>query len=113
MASIDGKENHDAHNSRMEEKKPSTNQVSAKNSPSSQQQKFQCEKAATSSEQGQRKSTSYKTLQPGLQNPKDSARCHGNWISDGQNNDGTTEKGGSQTKVSELISDILNDIKNL
>ncbi|MBW0578945.1 hypothetical protein O181_118660 [Austropuccinia psidii MF-1] len=67
MASIDGKEEHDALNSRMEEKQPSTTQTSAKNSPSGQQQQFQREKAATSSEQGQRKGTSHKTLQPGLQ----------------------------------------------
>ncbi|MBW0583806.1 hypothetical protein O181_123521 [Austropuccinia psidii MF-1] len=38
MASIDGKEEHDAPNSRMEEKQPSTTQKSAKNSPSGQQQ---------------------------------------------------------------------------
>ncbi|MBW0494485.1 hypothetical protein O181_034200 [Austropuccinia psidii MF-1] len=36
MASIDGKEEHDAFNIRMEEKQPSTTQASAKNSPSSQ-----------------------------------------------------------------------------
>ncbi|MBW0564531.1 hypothetical protein O181_104246 [Austropuccinia psidii MF-1] len=41
MASIDGKEKHDAFNSRMEEKQPSTTQASAKNSPRSQKQKFQ------------------------------------------------------------------------
>ncbi|MBW0534499.1 hypothetical protein O181_074214 [Austropuccinia psidii MF-1] len=41
---------HDAFNSRMVEKQPSTTQGSAKNSPSSQKQQFQCEKAATSSE---------------------------------------------------------------
>ncbi|MBW0486713.1 hypothetical protein O181_026428 [Austropuccinia psidii MF-1] len=58
MASIDGKEEHDAFNSRMEEEQPSTTQTRAKNSPSGQQQKFQCEKEATSSEQGQRKGTS-------------------------------------------------------
>ncbi|MBW0572231.1 hypothetical protein O181_111946 [Austropuccinia psidii MF-1] len=78
MESIDGKEKHDALNSRMEEKQPSSTQASAKNSPSSQQQQFQCEKAATSSEQAQRQGTSHKTLQPGLQNPKDSAGCHEN-----------------------------------
>ncbi|MBW0508070.1 hypothetical protein O181_047785 [Austropuccinia psidii MF-1] len=38
IASIDGKEKHDAFNSRMEEKQPSTTQASAKNSPGSQQQ---------------------------------------------------------------------------
>ncbi|MBW0565898.1 hypothetical protein O181_105613 [Austropuccinia psidii MF-1] len=73
---INGKENHDAFDSRMEGKKPSTTQESAKNSPSSQQQQFHREKAATSSEQGQRQSTSYKTLKTGLQNLKDSAGCH-------------------------------------
>ncbi|MBW0517479.1 hypothetical protein O181_057194 [Austropuccinia psidii MF-1] len=70
MASIDVKEEHDAINSRMEEKQPSTTQASAKNSLSGQQQQFQREKAATSSEQGQRKGTSHKALQPGLQDPK-------------------------------------------
>ncbi|MBW0511236.1 hypothetical protein O181_050951 [Austropuccinia psidii MF-1] len=113
MASIDGKENHDAFNSRMEEKHPSTTQASAKNSPSSQQQQLQREKAATSSEQEQRQSTSYKTLQPGLQNPQESAGYHRKCILDGQNNDIITKKGGSQTKISEIISDILDGIPNL
>ncbi|MBW0580624.1 hypothetical protein O181_120339 [Austropuccinia psidii MF-1] len=80
MAAIDGKEEHDSFNRRMEEKQPSTTQASAKNSPSSQQQKFQGEEAAKSSEQGQRKGTNYKALQPGLQNPKDSVGCHGKCI---------------------------------
>ncbi|MBW0550234.1 hypothetical protein O181_089949 [Austropuccinia psidii MF-1] len=70
MESIDGKGKHDALNSRMEAKQPSSTQASAKNSPSSQQQQIQCEKAATSSEQGQRQGTSHKSLQPGLENPK-------------------------------------------
>ncbi|MBW0558968.1 hypothetical protein O181_098683 [Austropuccinia psidii MF-1] len=82
MASIDGKEEEDAFNSRMEEKQPSTIQASAKNSPSSQQKQFQNEKAATSSKQGQRQGTSHKNLQPGLQNAKHSAGCHGECISD-------------------------------
>ncbi|MBW0543358.1 hypothetical protein O181_083073 [Austropuccinia psidii MF-1] len=72
MESIDGKEENGALNRRMEEKQPSTTQASAKNSPSGQQQQFQHEKAATSSEQGQRKGTSHKALQPGLQDSKDS-----------------------------------------
>ncbi|MBW0563182.1 hypothetical protein O181_102897 [Austropuccinia psidii MF-1] len=67
MASIYGKEEHDALNSRMEDKQPSPTQTSAKNSPSGQKEQFQREKAATSSEQGQRKGTSHKPLQPGLQ----------------------------------------------
>ncbi|MBW0557915.1 hypothetical protein O181_097630 [Austropuccinia psidii MF-1] len=113
MASIDGKEKHDAFNRRMEGKQPSTTQASAKNSPSSQQQKFQREKAATSSEKGKRQSTSHKTLQPGLHNPKDTEGCHGKCISDGQKNDGISEKGGSQVKISEMISDILEGIPNL
>ncbi|MBW0518060.1 hypothetical protein O181_057775 [Austropuccinia psidii MF-1] len=83
MESIYGKEEHDAFNSRMEEKQPSTTQASAKNNPSSQKLQFQREKAATSSEQGKRKGSSHKTLQPGLQNPKDSSGYHGKCISDG------------------------------
>ncbi|MBW0587191.1 hypothetical protein O181_126906 [Austropuccinia psidii MF-1] len=67
MNSIDGEEKHDALDTRMEDKQPSTNQESAKNSPSGQQQQFEREKAATSSKQGQRKGTRNQTLQPGLQ----------------------------------------------
>ncbi|MBW0558664.1 hypothetical protein O181_098379 [Austropuccinia psidii MF-1] len=113
MASIDGKEEHDTFNSRMEEKQPSTTQASAKNSPNSHQQQFQREKADTSSKQWQRQGTSHKTLQPGLQDPKGSAGCHGKCISDGQNNDGVTEKGGSQIEISEMISDIFDSITEL
>ncbi|MBW0512631.1 hypothetical protein O181_052346 [Austropuccinia psidii MF-1] len=104
---------HDAFNSRMKEKQPSSTQASVKNSPSSQKQQFQCEKAVTSSEQGERQGSSHKTLQPGLKNPKDSAGCHGKCISDGQDNDGITEKGGSQIIIEEIISDILDAIPEL
>ncbi|MBW0583986.1 hypothetical protein O181_123701 [Austropuccinia psidii MF-1] len=113
MKYIDGKEEHDFFNSRMKEKQPSTTQASAKNSPSSQQQQFQCEKAATSSKQGKRQGTSHKPLQTGLQDPKDSAGGHGECISDGQNNDGITDKGGSQIKISEMISDIFDSVPQL
>ncbi|MBW0582281.1 hypothetical protein O181_121996 [Austropuccinia psidii MF-1] len=113
MESIDGEEKHDSLDTRMEEKQPSTTQASAKDSPNSQQQQFQHEKAATSTKQGQRQGTSHKTLQPGLQYPKDSVGCHGKCISDGQNNDGITEKGGSQIKISERISDIFDVIPEL
>ncbi|MBW0474935.1 hypothetical protein O181_014650 [Austropuccinia psidii MF-1] len=67
MASIYGKEKYEAFNSRIEGKNCSTTQASAKNSPSSQQQLFQHEKEAKSSKHGQRQGTSYKPLQPGLQ----------------------------------------------
>ncbi|MBW0592525.1 hypothetical protein O181_132240, partial [Austropuccinia psidii MF-1] len=67
MASIDGKDEYDAFNRRMEEKQPSTTNASAKTSPSGQKQQFQCEKAATSSKQGQREGASPKALQPRLQ----------------------------------------------
>ncbi|MBW0516394.1 hypothetical protein O181_056109 [Austropuccinia psidii MF-1] len=73
-------------------KKASTTQASAKNNPSGQKQQLKHEKAATSSEKGQRKSISHKTLQPGLENRKDSAGGHGKYISDGQNNDGISKR---------------------
>ncbi|MBW0523613.1 hypothetical protein O181_063328 [Austropuccinia psidii MF-1] len=113
MPSIYGKEEHYSLNSRMEEKQPFTTQTSAKNSPSGQQQQFQREKAVTNPEQGQRKDTSHKTLQPGLQDYKYSTGCHGKCISDGQNNDGITKEGGSQIKISEIISDIFDSIPEL
>ncbi|MBW0565467.1 hypothetical protein O181_105182 [Austropuccinia psidii MF-1] len=67
MAAMDGKEEYDAFDSRMEQKQPFTTKASAKTSPSGQQQQFQHEKAATSSKQGQREGTSPKALQPRLQ----------------------------------------------
>ncbi|MBW0594108.1 hypothetical protein O181_133823 [Austropuccinia psidii MF-1] len=99
MASIGGEEKHDALDTRMEEKQPSTTQESAKSSPSGQQKKFQHEKAATRSKQGQRKGTNHQTLQPGLQDSKDSTGCHDKCISDGQNNDGITKERGSHIKI--------------
>ncbi|MBW0526522.1 hypothetical protein O181_066237, partial [Austropuccinia psidii MF-1] len=113
MASIDGKEEYDAFNGRMEEKQPSTTKASAKKSPSGQQQKFQHEKAAKSSKQGQREGTSPKALQPGLQDSKDSAGCHGKCISDGQNHDGITAERGINFKIPEMISDIFDPIPEL
>ncbi|MBW0537838.1 hypothetical protein O181_077553 [Austropuccinia psidii MF-1] len=55
LASIDGKEEYDPFNRRMEEKQPSTIKASAKTSPSGQQQQFQGEKAATSQNKGKGK----------------------------------------------------------
>ncbi|MBW0465030.1 hypothetical protein O181_004745 [Austropuccinia psidii MF-1] len=49
MASIDGKEEYDGFNSRMEEKQPSTTHTGAKPSFSNQRKQFQHEKSATSS----------------------------------------------------------------
>ncbi|MBW0593265.1 hypothetical protein O181_132980 [Austropuccinia psidii MF-1] len=67
MASIDGEEKHNALDTRMEERQPSTTQASAKNNSSGQQKQFQHEKVATSSRKGQREGTTPKTLQPRLQ----------------------------------------------
>ncbi|MBW0592720.1 hypothetical protein O181_132435, partial [Austropuccinia psidii MF-1] len=64
MANIYGKEEYDAFNSKMEEKQPSTTKAGAKTRPSGQKQKFQREKAVTSSKQGQREGTNRKALQP-------------------------------------------------
>ncbi|MBW0582577.1 hypothetical protein O181_122292 [Austropuccinia psidii MF-1] len=38
---------------------------------------------------------------------------HGKCVSEGQNHDGITEKGGSQIKISQIISEILDEIPNL
>ncbi|MBW0572682.1 hypothetical protein O181_112397 [Austropuccinia psidii MF-1] len=70
MASIDGKEENDAFNSRIEEKQPSTTQASSKNSPSSQQQQFQREKATTSSKKGKGKAPATKSYSQGYRIPK-------------------------------------------
>ncbi|MBW0490656.1 hypothetical protein O181_030371 [Austropuccinia psidii MF-1] len=109
---IDGKEKRDALNSPMEENNPPPPK-SSKNSPNSQQQQFQCGKAVTDSEKGQRQATSHKTIQPGIQNPKDLAGCHQKCVSDVQNHYGITEKGGVQIKISKITSEILDGIPNL
>ncbi|MBW0546621.1 hypothetical protein O181_086336 [Austropuccinia psidii MF-1] len=70
MASIDGKEEHDAFNSRMEEKQPSTTKASAKNSSNSQQKEFQHEKAATSLKKGKGKAPATKRYSQGYRIPK-------------------------------------------
>ncbi|MBW0582092.1 hypothetical protein O181_121807 [Austropuccinia psidii MF-1] len=51
-------------------KQPSTTQASAKNSPSSQQQKFQHEKEATSSNKGKGKAPATKPYSQGYRIPK-------------------------------------------
>ncbi|MBW0592371.1 hypothetical protein O181_132086 [Austropuccinia psidii MF-1] len=113
MASINGEEKHDAVDTRMEEKQPSTTQTSAKNSPSDQHQQFQCEKTATSSKQGQREGTSPKALQPPPDLTARATGCHGKCVSDGQNNDGITKERGVQIKITEMISDIIDSIPEL
>ncbi|MBW0461296.1 hypothetical protein O181_001011 [Austropuccinia psidii MF-1] len=113
MEFIDGKEEHDAFNRRKGEKQPSTNQTGAKTSPGGQKQQLQLEKAATKSEQGQGQSTSHKTIQPRLQNPKYLKGCHGKCVSDGQNHDGDSEERGSHIRLSERISEILDGIPAL
>ncbi|MBW0463996.1 hypothetical protein O181_003711 [Austropuccinia psidii MF-1] len=110
IASIDGKEENDSFNSRMELEQPSTTQTDSKTIPSGQKQKLKSEKEVKSSEQGQGQSTSQKTIHPRLQNPKDSSGCHGKCVSDDQNHDGNAEKGGIQIKISEMISGILDEI---
>ncbi|MBW0585522.1 hypothetical protein O181_125237 [Austropuccinia psidii MF-1] len=70
MASIDGKEEYDAFNRRIQGKKPTTTKASANTSPIGQQQQFQHEKAATSSKQGQREGTSSKPYSQGYRIPK-------------------------------------------
>ncbi|MBW0553929.1 hypothetical protein O181_093644 [Austropuccinia psidii MF-1] len=60
MASIYGKEEHDAFNRRMEEKKPSTTKASAKNSPNSQQKQFHSEKQPQAPNKGKGKAPATK-----------------------------------------------------
>ncbi|MBW0563746.1 hypothetical protein O181_103461 [Austropuccinia psidii MF-1] len=113
MASIDGKEEHDAFNSRIEEKTTLHHPSKCQKQPQYPVAAIQHEKAVTSSKQRQRQGTSHKSLQQGLQNPKDSARCHGKCISDGQNKGGITKKGEIKNKISEMISDIFYFIPEL
>ncbi|MBW0486356.1 hypothetical protein O181_026071 [Austropuccinia psidii MF-1] len=112
MASIDGKENMMLLTAEWRKNNPPPPKQIPKTAPESSSSNSNVKKAATNPEQGKRQSTSYKTLQRGLHNPKDSEGCHGRCISDGQSNDAITEKGGSQNKILEIISDILDGISN-
>ncbi|MBW0585469.1 hypothetical protein O181_125184 [Austropuccinia psidii MF-1] len=113
MASIDGEEEHDSLNSRMEEKNPPPPKQVPKTAPVASSKKSNVKKQQQAQKRRQRKSTSHKTLQPGLQDSKDSTGCNGKCISDGQNNDGITKEGGSQIKISEMKSDIFDSIPEL
>ncbi|MBW0532353.1 hypothetical protein O181_072068 [Austropuccinia psidii MF-1] len=62
---------------------------------------------------GKGKAPATKTYSQGYRIPEHLAGCHGECISYGQSNDGITEKGGSQIKVSEMISDIFDSIPEL
>ncbi|MBW0583570.1 hypothetical protein O181_123285 [Austropuccinia psidii MF-1] len=70
MASIDGKEEHDSFNSRMQQKQPSTTQASAKNRPSSHQHKFQCEKQPQAQNKAKGKAPATKPYSQGSRIPK-------------------------------------------
>ncbi|MBW0547368.1 hypothetical protein O181_087083 [Austropuccinia psidii MF-1] len=70
MAYIDGNEEHNAFNSRMEDKQPTTTQESAKNSPSSQQQQFQGEKQPEAQNKGKDKAPATKPYRQGYRIPK-------------------------------------------
>ncbi|MBW0579392.1 hypothetical protein O181_119107 [Austropuccinia psidii MF-1] len=63
--------------------------------------------------QAQREVTSPKALQPGLQDSKDPAGCHGKCVSDGLNHDAIPEEGGRQIKIPEMISDIFGSTPEL
>ncbi|MBW0501092.1 hypothetical protein O181_040807 [Austropuccinia psidii MF-1] len=67
MSSIDGKEALDAFNRRMDDRQPSITQTGAKARTNGQKQQFQCEKAATNSEQEEGKKTSQGYRIPSLQ----------------------------------------------
>ncbi|MBW0530286.1 hypothetical protein O181_070001 [Austropuccinia psidii MF-1] len=112
MASIDGKEKHASFNSRMEENNPPPPKKVPRTSPVARRSNSNVKRSHKLRTREKAKHQ-LQTLQPGLQNPKESAGCHGKCISDGQNNDGITEKGGIQTKKAEIISDILDGIPNL
>ncbi|MBW0515952.1 hypothetical protein O181_055667 [Austropuccinia psidii MF-1] len=99
MTSIDGKKNMMLLTAKLRENNPPPPKQVPKTAPIARSSNFNVKKHPTSSEQGQRKGISPKTLQTGLQNPKDSAGCHGKCISDGQNNDGITEKEESRLKL--------------
>ncbi|MBW0539750.1 hypothetical protein O181_079465 [Austropuccinia psidii MF-1] len=69
MASIDGKEEHYSFNSIMEKKQPFTTQASAKNSPSSQKQKFNVKEQPQCQKKGKGKAPGTKPYGQGYRIP--------------------------------------------
>ncbi|MBW0477507.1 hypothetical protein O181_017222 [Austropuccinia psidii MF-1] len=112
MASTYGKQKHDAFNGTMEKKQPSTTQTSAETTPNSQQQQFQCEKAATASEQGKNARHQPQDHTARARESQRFNRITWKFFSSIQTHDGVTEKGGSQIEISEIISEILDCNKN-
>ncbi|MBW0590335.1 hypothetical protein O181_130050 [Austropuccinia psidii MF-1] len=70
MASIDGIEEHDALNSRFEEKQPYNTQTIDKNSPSGQQQQFQREKTPQAQKKDKGKAPATEPYSQGYRIPK-------------------------------------------
>ncbi|MBW0531396.1 hypothetical protein O181_071111 [Austropuccinia psidii MF-1] len=103
MASIDRKEKHDAFNSRMEEKQPSTTQESSKNSP---RRNSNVKKHSQAQRKGEGKAPATKPYSQGYRIPKFRRMPWEMYFR-------SPEKGGSQAKISEMISDILDGIPKL
>ncbi|MBW0555613.1 hypothetical protein O181_095328 [Austropuccinia psidii MF-1] len=70
MASIDGKEEHDALNSRMEEKQPSTTKKSAKTAPVASSSNSNMKKQPQAQNKGKGKAPATKPYSQGYRNPK-------------------------------------------
>ncbi|MBW0527369.1 hypothetical protein O181_067084 [Austropuccinia psidii MF-1] len=106
MASIDGKEKYDAFKNKIEEKNSSPRkQVPKPAAVPMLKSNYKLKKMAKAKNQPQLHTA----------RPTDSQRlngCHGKCISDGHSNEEITEKGGSQIKRSEVMSDILDGIPN-
>ncbi|MBW0481877.1 hypothetical protein O181_021592 [Austropuccinia psidii MF-1] len=82
MKSVDGKEKYDAFNIKMHEQQPSITQTDAKTS---------CSSNVKTNPQAQNKGKAKAPAKP--HTPK-ATGCHGKCVSDGQNYDVITEKGG-------------------
>ncbi|MBW0589956.1 hypothetical protein O181_129671 [Austropuccinia psidii MF-1] len=70
MASIDGKEEHDAFNSRMEEKQPFTTQASAKKAPMARSSNSKVKKQPQAQKKGKGKAPATKPYSQGYRIPK-------------------------------------------
>ncbi|MBW0574153.1 hypothetical protein O181_113868 [Austropuccinia psidii MF-1] len=73
MASIDGKEKHNAFNSRIEENNPSPAKQVPKTAPVARRSNSNVKKQPQAQNKGKGKAPATRTLHPALQNPKDSA----------------------------------------
>ncbi|MBW0554902.1 hypothetical protein O181_094617 [Austropuccinia psidii MF-1] len=113
MASIDGKEEHDAFNSRMEEKNPPPTKQVPKTAPIASRSNSNVKKQLQAQNKGKGKAPATKPYSQGYIIPKIEQDAMENVFQMARTMMKLQKKGGRQIKISEMISDIFYSIPEL